>query len=128
MCPRQWEVMSSVLVSDTWFLGHTFCALNELFELTSFHPVSPPGAVTEAGSICVAAQLRTALQMMSDLNLLVPSKAQTSCLHHLRGTHGESVHLNLRKACGDLIQSADIQHLARALSVKLTYSFLFVGQ
>ena len=61
MCPREWEVTSTVLVSDTWVLGHTFCAFNELFEVTSFHPVSPPGAVTEAGSIHVAAQLHTTL-------------------------------------------------------------------
>lgn len=83
MCPRQWEVMSTVLVCGTWFLGHTLCALNDLLEVTSSHPVSPPGAVTEAGSICVPAQPHTTLQMMSDPNLLVPSKAETSCLHHL---------------------------------------------
>lgn len=75
--------MCTVLVSDTWFLGHRFCALNELFEVTSFHPVSTPRAVTEAGSIRVAAQLHTTLQM-SDLNLLILSTAQTSCLHDLR--------------------------------------------
>lgn len=99
MCPRQWEVVCTV-VSDTGFLGHTFCALRELFEVTSFYPVRLD-AVTEEGSICVAAQLHTKVQIMSHLNLLIPSKAQTSCLHHLRGTHGETAHLSLQKGCRD---------------------------
>ena len=102
MCPRQWEVMNSVLVSDTWFLSHTFCALNELFEVTSFHPVSPPGAVTEAGSIRVAAQLHTTLQMIRSES---PCTVQGSnkLFAPSEGTHGETAHLNLRKACHDLI-------------------------
>lgn len=91
MCPIQWEVTSTVLVIDTCFGPHIL----ELFDMTSFHPVSSPGAVTKAGSIHVAAQLHSTLQMMSNLNLLVLSKAQTSCLHHLRGAHGETAHLNL---------------------------------
>lgn len=112
--------------SGEWFLVlifGCFCALNGLFKVTCFYPVSSPDAVTEAGSIRVAAQPHTTLQMMSDLNILVLSKAQTSCSHHLRGTHGETAQLNLRKACGDLIYNIDIQHLAQALSVKLTSSF-----
>lgn len=121
MCPRQWDVMRAV-VSDTGFLGHIFCALRLLFEVTNFHP-SRPDAVTEVGSICVVAQLHTKVQTMSHLNLLIPSKAQTSCLHHLRGTHGETAHLNLQKCCCDPIQSADTQHLAWALYVKLISSF-----
>lgn len=61
MYPIQWEVISTALVIDTWGLGHTFCALGELFEMTSFHPVSSPGAVTKAGSIHVAAELHSTL-------------------------------------------------------------------
>lgn len=96
------EVVSTVPISDICFLGHTFSTFCELFELTRFHCADPHGAVTRAGSTHVAAQLHTMLQVMSDLGFLIPCKAQTSCFHHLRGTHGETAHLSLQKACSDL--------------------------